>query len=119
MVCPSPDRLYSICVYDLNAANGAVRVSTHDMPNSYWSVSVFDANTNNFFALNDRQAKTGATDFLLVARGASAAATGLPVITAPTSSGIVLFRTLIDDERRLAEIDAARRHADCTPYKAG
>jgi uncharacterized membrane protein len=119
VVRPSPDLLYSICVYDLNAANGAVRISTHDMPNSYWSVSVFDANTNNFFALNDRQAKTGATDFLLVARGASAAATGLPVITAPTSRGIVLFRTLIDDERRLAEIDAARRHADCTPYKAG
>jgi uncharacterized membrane protein len=119
VVRPSPDLLYSICVFDLNAANGAVRVSTHDMPNSYWSVSVFDADTNNFYALNDRQAKTGATDFLLVARGASAAATGLPVITAPTSRGIVLFRTLIDDERRLAEIDAARRHADCTPYKSG
>jgi uncharacterized membrane protein len=117
VVRPSPDRLYSICVYDLNAANGAVRVSTHDMPNSYWSVSVFDADTNNFYALNDRQAKTGATDFLLVARGASA--TGLPVITAPTSRGIVLFRTLIDDEHRLAEIDAARRHADCTPHKSG
>ena len=35
------------------------------------------------------------------------------------SRGIVLFRTLIDDERHLPEIDAARRHADCTRYKAG
>jgi uncharacterized membrane protein len=119
VVRPSPDLLYSICVYDLNAANGAVRVSTHDMPNSYWSVSVFDADTNNFYALNDRQAKAGATDFLLVAQGTSAAANGLRVVTAPTSRGIVLFRTLIDDERRLGEIDAARRHADCAPYKAG
>jgi uncharacterized membrane protein len=76
VVRPSPDLLYSICVYDLNAANGAVRVSTHDMPNSYWSVSVFDADTNNFYALNDRQAKAGATDFLLVAQGTSAAANG-------------------------------------------
>jgi uncharacterized membrane protein len=80
---------------------------------------VFDADTNNFYALNDRQAKTGATDFLLVAQGASTAATAMPVITAPTSRGIVLFRTLVDDERRLAELDAARRRADCTPYKSG
>jgi uncharacterized membrane protein len=119
VVRPSADLLCSICVYDLNAANGAVRISTHDMPNSYWSVSVFDADTNNFYALNDRQAKMGATDFLLVGQGTAAAANGLPVVTAPTSRGIVLFRTLIDDERRLAEIDAARRHADCTPYEAG
>jgi len=119
VVRPSPDLLYSICVYDLNAASGAVRISTHDMPNSYWSVSVFDADTNNFYALNDRQAKTGATDFVLVALGTSAASKTLPVVMAPTNRGIVLFRTLINDERRLAEIDAARRHADCAPYKAG
>jgi uncharacterized membrane protein len=121
VVRPCPDPLYSIGVYDLNTANRAVGVSTHDLPNGYWSVSVFDADTDNFYAfyaLSDRQAKTGAADFLLVAQRASAAAIGLPVITAPTSRGIVLFRTLIDDERRLGEIDGARRHADCTPYRS-
>jgi len=46
VVRPSPDLLYSICVYDLRAAEGAVRVSIHDMPDTYWSVSVFDADTN-------------------------------------------------------------------------
>ena len=45
VVRPSPDLLYSICVYDLRAADGAVRVSIHDMPDTYWSVSVFDADT--------------------------------------------------------------------------
>jgi hypothetical protein len=38
VVRPSPDLLYSFCVYDLGAAGGAVRVSAHDMPQSYWSV---------------------------------------------------------------------------------
>jgi len=57
VVRPSPDMLYSICVYDLSAAGGAVRVSTHDMPETYWSVSLFDVDTNNFYALNDRQGK--------------------------------------------------------------
>jgi uncharacterized membrane protein len=115
---PSPDMLYSICVYDLGATDGAVRISTHDMPETYWSVSVFDANTNNFYALNDRQAKTGAADFLLVGPGRSAETGRLPVVTAPTNRGIVLFRTLVHDESHIAEIDAARHYAACEPYRA-
>jgi uncharacterized membrane protein len=118
IVRPSPDLLYSICVYDLGAANGALRVHTQDMPETYWSVSVFDAATNNFYALNDRQAKTGAADFLLVAAGTSAEAGGLPVVSAPTNRGVVLFRTLVNDETHVAEIDAARHYAGCEPYKA-
>ena len=108
VVRPSPDLLYSICVYDLGAADGAIRITTHDMPETYWSVSVFDANTNNFYALNDRQAKTGAVDFLLVGPGRFAGAGQSPVIEAPTNRGIVLFRTLVHDESHIAEIDAAR-----------
>lgn len=118
VVRPSPDLLYSICVYDLSATDGAVWVYTHDMPETYWSVSVFDASTNNFYALNDRQAKAGAADFLLVGPGRSAEAGRLPVVVAPTNRGIVLFRTLVHDESRIAEIDAARHYAGCEPYKA-
>jgi uncharacterized membrane protein len=36
------------------------------------------------------------------------------VVSAPTSRGIVLFRTLINDDARLAEIDQQRREAGCT-----
>jgi uncharacterized membrane protein len=116
VVRPSPDMLYSICVYDLSAAGGAVRVSTHDMPETYWSVSLFDVDTNNFYALNDRQGKAGAADFLVTVPGASVASAGLPVVVPPTDRGIVLFRTLINDESRMAEIDAARHFAACSPY---
>lgn len=119
IVRPSPDLLYSICVYDLGATDGALRVSAHDMPESYWSVSLFDADTNNFYALNDRQAKTGAVDFILVPPGKPAEAGRLPVIAAPTNRGIVLFRTLVNDEADIAGIDAARHNAACEPYKAG
>jgi uncharacterized membrane protein len=118
VVRPSPDLLYSICIYDLAAANGALRVSAHDMPDTYWSVSIFDADTDNFYTLNDRQAGNGAADFLLVAPGSRPPNDRLPVVMARTSRGIVLFRTLIDREDRLAEIDAGRRNADCSPYRA-
>jgi uncharacterized membrane protein len=118
VVRPSPDLLYSICVYDLRAAGGAVRVSTHDMPETYWSISLFDINTNNFYALNDRQTKAGAADFLLAAAGTSVERARLPVVVPPTDRGIVLFRTLINDESRIAGIDAARRFAACSPFTA-
>jgi uncharacterized membrane protein len=118
VVRPSPDLLYSFCVYDLGAAGGAVRVSAHDMPQSYWSVSVFDTDTNNFYALNDRQSETGEADFILMPQARSAEAGRLPVVSAPTSRGIVLFRTLVNDEAHLAEIDTARHNAACEPYKA-
>jgi uncharacterized membrane protein len=116
VVRPSPDLLYSICVYDLGVT-GAVRVSTHDMPQTYWSVSVFDADTNNFYAINDRQAKSGAADFILMPQGKSTEASRLPVVAAPTNRGIVLFRTLVNDEADVARIDAARHNATCEPYK--
>jgi len=41
------------------------------------------------------------------------------VVAAPTNRGIVLFRTLVNDEAQLAAIDAARHNAACEPYKAG
>lgn len=115
IVRPSPDLLYSTCVFDLDAAGGALRVHASGMPDTYWSVSAFDDDTNNFFVENDRQAR-GAVDFVITAPG-HFVDTSLPVVTAPSVRGLVLFRTLINDETRLAEIDRARRGAACEPFK--
>lgn len=119
VVRPSPDLLYSTCIYDLGAAHGALRVHARDMPATYWSVSLFDADTNNFFVMNDHQAKNGAVDFLLISPGAFVDGNRLPVVIAPSERGIVLFRTLINDETHIAQIDAARRHAGCEVYVGG
>ena len=118
VVRPSPDLLYSSCVFDLVRAGGAVRVRASGMPHTYWSVSVFDADTNNFHVVNDRKAGDH-VDFLIVAPGMGPDGGSIPQVEAPTRNGIVLFRTLIDDDKRLAEIDAARRHASCEAYNPG
>jgi uncharacterized membrane protein len=107
-----PDLLYSICVYDLNAAHGAVEVHTHGMPETYWYLSSTPT------PIISTQAKTGAADFLLDAPGTPAEGHRLPMVTTPTNRGIVLFRTLVNDEANIAEIDAARHDAACEPYKA-
>jgi len=116
IVRPSPDLLYSSCPYDLSAAGAALHVHASGMPDTYWSVSVFDADTNNIYVLNDRQAKNGSVDFVLVGPHSgflSPAKSGPPQVWTPTSHGVVLFRTLINDETHFAEIDSGRKHAAC------
>jgi uncharacterized membrane protein len=116
VVRPSPDLLYSACPFDLDKAGGALRVRSFGMPPSYWSVSVFDARTDNVYVLNDRQAKDGAVDFVIVGPRDGGALRAKSV-RVPTARGLVLFRTLIDRDAHLAAIDAARRHASCEPYR--
>jgi uncharacterized membrane protein len=118
VVRPSPDLFYSTCAFDLDAAGGAVRVHARGMPATYWSVSAFDADTDNFYVVNDRKTGAAGVDFLIIAPGAFIDGTKLPVVVAPTTRGIVLFRTLISDERHVADIDRARRGAACEPFVA-
>ena len=114
VVRPSPDLLYSICVYDLGA--GPLRVSAPVPPDTYWSVSAFAMNTDNFLVVNDRQAGTS-VDFILAGPNAAVEKPeGLSVFVAPGPRGLVLFRTLVADETRLAAIDEVRRKARCAPY---
>ena len=114
VVRPSPDLLYASCVFDLSKTGG-LWVQAHDMPDTYWSISVFDADTNNFDVINDRQAKGGRVQFLVVGPGWDKPMP-FTVVHAPTMRGLVLVRTLINDERKLAAIDAARRHVTCAAY---
>ncbi len=111
VVRPSPDLLYSTCPFDLS--DGPVHVTAPVPPATYWSVSVFDADTNNFYVRNDRQIRRS-VDFYLARKGKAAGIpAGARIVTSPTARGLVLFRTLIADEDRFAEIDAARRQATC------
>ncbi|HVZ70670.1 MAG TPA: DUF1254 domain-containing protein [Rhizomicrobium sp.] len=112
VVRPSPDLLYSVCPFDLT--NGALHVTAPVPPGTYWSVSIFDDKTNNFFVKNDKQAK-GKVDLLLTTPYVDVKRPqGAAEVVAPTPKGVVLFRTLINDEKNFAAIDAVRRKANCT-----
>jgi uncharacterized membrane protein len=120
VVRPSPDLLYSACPFDLT--NGPLLVTAPVPQGTYWSVSVFDADTNNIFALNDRQVRTGRVMLQVVRRNGTMAdflsKANEPPLTykdvfSPTTHGLVLFRTLISDEKDFAKIDAVRRQANC------
>ncbi|HET7334907.1 MAG TPA: DUF1254 domain-containing protein [Rhizomicrobium sp.] len=117
VVRPSPDLLYSICPFDLS--DGPLRVSAPVPADTYWSVSAFDGQTNNFFVKNDKQI-SGKTDFILAGPGTDMKTLPANVVhvQSPTMSGLVLFRTLIFSERDFARIDTQRRQATCAPMRA-
>jgi uncharacterized membrane protein len=102
----SPDLLYSACVFDLAA--GPLHI-TAPVPDSYFSISGFAADTSNFFAYNDRTATTGADgqrriDLLLSHGTPATVPAGAQVVQAPSRRGVVLFRILIPDEVELPRL---------------
>lgn len=117
IVRPSPDLLYSACAFDLSA--GPLHV-TAPVPESYASISGFDDNTNNFFAINDSQVAAGPDgvkrlDVVIARETFPMDRPGAKLVIAPTMRGLVLFRTLIQKEEdlpRLLELQAAQR---CEP----
>ncbi|OYU46777.1 MAG: hypothetical protein CFE44_00290 [Burkholderiales bacterium PBB4] len=118
IVLPSPDMLYSVCVFDLR--NGPVRISANPRLPGYWSIALYAANSDNFFVVNDRTAGNRPVDLWLVApqgngNGANVPA-GSQVVVAPSSTGFLLMRVLTGDyESERSVVEPARRSLSCTP----
>lgn len=108
VVRPSPDLLYTACVFDL--ADGPLRI-TAPVQDRYVSVSGFAADTSNFFAINDGDIEPDAAgrkrfDIVVARAGATGLPAGARVVTAPSERGLILFRSLIT---RDADVPALQR----------
>lgn len=117
VVRPSPDLLYSACPYDLSKGPLEVRAPIpHD---TYWSVSAFDDDTNNWYVLDDRQTDRSKLDLVVQAPDRDREVTATEhrlVLTSPTRRGLILIRILINNEDRFDEIDRTRRQATCGQF---
>lgn len=113
IVKPSPDLLYSTCSFDISRR--PLKIVTGAPADTYWSVALYADNTDNFFVLNDTKAQGQAATIILLGPGQSAPVdtAGTITVNSPSTRGLVLFRTLITDDAREAEIDEARRAATC------
>jgi uncharacterized membrane protein len=110
---PSPDLFYSACAYDVS--QGPVKITTPAPAGTYWSVALFASNADNFYVLNDATAN-GQRATIVLARAEQAVPPlpqGARLVRTPTTTGAVLFRILINDDKREAELDAERRTARC------
>lgn len=114
VVKPSSDLLYSLCVYDVSAR--PMRISA-PVPDTYWSISFYQTNTDNFFVLNDRQAKASSVEIVLVGPNMPVPDTAdAEVVVAPTAKGIFLLRSLIMDEGKLDDLIKIQKMASCKSF---
>ena len=116
VVMPSPDLLYSVCVFDVSG--GPVRVKANPSLPSYWSIALYAANSDNFFVVNDRQSAGKPVDLWLVSQGPNSHAAGVPpgsqVVVTPSSKGFLLMRVLTGNyEVEQAVVEPARRTLTC------
>jgi len=118
VVRPSPDLLYTACVFDLS--DGPLHLQA-PVPEGYLSISGFAADSSNFFAVNDQDAVVDAEgqrqlSLLLTLGEPMQAPAGTQVVVAPSVRGLVLFRTLIPNDAAAAALRVnyqARQR--CTP----
>jgi uncharacterized membrane protein len=110
--------LYSVCAYD--TTNGPVRITANPALQSYWSIALYGANSDNFFVVNDRTAQGQPVNLWLVSEGANAHAQPVPdgarVVVSPSRKGFLLMRVLTGDyEAEKAIVEPARRTLTCSP----
>ncbi len=109
IVRPSPDLAYSSAVFDVSERPLQVVVP---LSAPYTSLSGFAANTDNFFAVNDRSAGGDEIDVVLV--GPSTPRAGLEgpsLIESPSDRGVLLVRRVVPSAEAFPAIDAARQRA--------
>lgn len=112
IVRPSPDLAYTVCAFDVSS--GPVRVAVPAIPALYWSLSVFQANTDAAFVRNNRD--SGGQGFsVVVARDGQPVPAGEEVVRLPADKGVALIRVLVGNRAAFPLIDRARRQAVCRP----
>jgi uncharacterized membrane protein len=114
VVNSSPDILYSACAFDLS--KGPLRFRAR-VPDSYWSISGFDAETNNFFSINNEQVRSRDFNMILAGPGEITKYAGKDrVVTSPTVRGVILFRTLVRDAGTIDALIRIQKQAVCLTY---
>jgi uncharacterized membrane protein len=113
IVRPSTDLAYSICVFDLSKGPVRLRAAPWD---DYVSLSLYAANSDNFWKQNDRDAGGKAIEIVLARKGDdTAGAAGIARVESPTAKGIALIRRLAPDAAAFARAEDARKGDICAP----
>jgi len=110
VVRPSPDLLYSTCVYD--RSSGPVLVDVPAIPDHYWSISIFDARTDVAAVRSDRDTGGAPARLALVAPGTTAPP-GYQAIALEHARGIALIRILVSGDADYRAVDPLRQLASC------
>lgn len=104
----SPNLLKSSCVFDVSEKPLRIKAV---VPDTYWSLSLYAMNTDNFYVINDEVASKR-VDIVLVGPGGTYEKSGdEEVVKAPSERGYIIIRMLIADPGRLPELMRVQKQA--------
>lgn len=122
VVMASPDMVNLFGTFDATSEPVRIRCRVPDW-DTYWSISLFAWNTDNFFVLNDLGAESRDLELMITAPGAAYQKQGNEkVIAAPTPRGVVLVRAVIkdrDDAEEIARVQQVLKQTTIAPYSRG
>ncbi|MEM0202645.1 MAG: DUF1254 domain-containing protein [Archaeoglobaceae archaeon] len=107
VVMPSPDILYSACVYDISKSDLLIEARVPKF--TYWSASFYSLSTDNFFTVNDRMVGDKVTLILTTNKSCMSG----KCVVSPSERGIVIFRIFIPDKSLLPVLEEFRRSIEC------
>lgn len=111
IVRPSPDFAYSACVYDLSRGPVAIRVAPWT---EYWSLSLYAASSDNYFVIDDREARSGAE--IVLTRSPRDERGGARIVVSPSTRGVALIRRLAPTPDAYDRAAQAARGDSCAPF---
>ncbi len=118
VVRPSPDLAYSICRYDFSKLDGALEIKSSNW-SDYWSISFFDANTNNFKRFSYPEENPPSASILLVRGGTGQGAieNEHPVVISPSEKGLILIRRLAPTVEAYQQVKKLSKGDKCGPFQ--
>ena len=114
IVRPSPDFAYSACAYDLS--DGPLTITAAPW-RSYWSLSLYAANSDNYFVVDDREARNGAA-ITLIRRGRAPPDGATQIVESPSARGVALIRRLAPDLETYNAAATVARADVCSAFTA-
>lgn len=108
----NPDSIITSMAYDLT--DGPVRVSGETW-SRYWSLSLYQQNSDNYFVVNDQQLDGADFDYVIAMDGQSVGASAGTQIISPTKQGIMLIRRFAAEEADMPAIVENQDAMYCGP----
>ena len=111
---PSSDIMYSICTYDVKYKP---LIITSSIPDSYWSISFYSANTDNFVTLNDHDIENNYLKIYLAGVNSEPKKVnnGI-VVVSPTDTGYALVRMFVGNGENLQNLKDIQETLNCIEY---
>jgi uncharacterized membrane protein len=118
----SPDMVMMFGTYDISRQPVRIEFTVPDW-DTYWSISLYAWNTDNFFVLNDRAAKTRGLDLVIVRPNQKHLSKSNPaLVVAPTVRGIIVIRAVVknrEDPGEISRVEQLLTRTKIAPYVDG